>query len=227
MAEKQATKQTSGDCPNCGKDRWANILGEQDTRWYVDEAGIGGRETHRLLECAGCKTAYYQHISTSSEDVAYDTGEPIPTTTYFPHLSKRERPGWLARMQWNADHDLVELFSSLYTALDHDLTVLAASGVRTVFDLATTKLGIDPALTFQEKIEELKAQGRIGQYEQEDLTTMINAASAAMHGGWKPPPEELDAMMTALERFIQHSFMLKDKADKLKAKVPRRPRRRA
>ena len=155
-----------------------------------------------------------------------DTPILIPKSTYFPSLSKRGRPNWLS-VPWGFEHDdLMELLGSLYTALDHDLTVLAASGVRTVFDLATTKLGINSALTFEEKIDELKAHGRIGQYEQEDLATMIDAASAAMHRGWKPSPEALDTMMTTLERFIHHSFMLEGKAAKLKAKVPPKPKRR-
>lgn len=129
-------------------------------------------------------------------------------------------------MSWDFnDRDLGELFDSLYTALDHDLTVLAASEVRTVFDLATTKLGIEPDLSFEKKIEALKAQGRIGQYEQEDLSAMVDAASAAMHRGWKPNPRDLDTMMTTLERFIQHSFALKGKAAKLKEKVPPRLKR--
>jgi len=226
MSIEQERKQVLGDCPDCGKDRWATVLGEKDTQWYADEAGIGGRDTFRLLECAGCRTTYYQHISISSEDAAYDTGEPIPKTTYFPSLSKRERPGWIWPM-WGVDDDLVELFRCLYIALDHDLVVLAASGVRTVFDLAMAKLDVDSALTFEQKIEVLKAQGRIGQYEQEDLRTMVEAANAAMHRGWKPPPEELDTMMTTLERFIHHSFMLQGKAAKLKAKVPPKPKRKS
>ena len=227
MAEVQ--KQVKGDCPDCGKARWANVLGEKLNKWDDDEAGLWGADTYRLLECAGCKVPYYQHISVFSENLDYEGpyNEPVlaPTETYFPSLSKRQRPGWLSLMMLLEDNDLVELFGSLYTALDHDLTVLAASGVRTVFDLATTKLGIDAALTFEEKIEELKTQGRIGQYEQEDLATMVDAASAAMHRGWKPSADELDTMMTTLERFIHHSFMLKGKAAKLKEKVPPKPKR--
>ncbi len=219
-----------GDCPDCGKDRWANVLGEKLVAWNDDDAGVWSKDTHRLLECAGCKRPYYQRISLFSENVEYEgpNNEPvvIPTKTYFPSLSKRARPDWLFGMIFDVDNDLVELFGNLYTALDHDLTVLAASGIRTTFDLATTKLGIDPALTFEEKIEGLKAQGRIGQYEREDLAAMVDAASAAMHRGWKPSPEEIDTMMTTLERFIHHSFMLKDRAAKLKEKVPPKPKRK-
>jgi hypothetical protein len=158
--------------------------------------------------------------------VDYDTGHPVPKITYFPALSKRDRPDWLWRLTWDTnDRDLGELLDSLYTALDHDLTVLAASGVRTVFDFATTKLGIESELSFEGKIEALKVQGRIGQNEQEDLSAMVDAASAAMHRGWNPNARDLDTMMTTLERFIHHSFALKGKAAKLKEKVPPRLKR--
>jgi Domain of unknown function (DUF4145) len=229
VAEEQEPKQVQGDCPKCGRARWANVVGERRTEWGDDDANVWGHDTYRLLECAGCKLPYYQRISVHSEDVAYEgpNNEPlvVPTTIYFPSLSKRARPDWLWLMIFDVDKDLVELFGSLYTALDHNLTTLAASGVRTAFDVATTTLGIDPTLTFEEKIQQLKAQGRIGQYEQEDLATMVDAANAAMHRGWKPSPEELDTMMTTLERFIHHSFMLKGKAAKLKEKVPPKPKR--
>lgn len=225
-------KRVKGDCPSCGKDRWAHVHGERQISWDDDDNPIWTRDTYRLLECAGCEKIYYQHISVFSED--YEHKGPhgelvyVPTTVYFPSLSKRDRPDWLSVMPRHIDGgDMVALFDSLYTAIDHDLLVLAASGIRTVFDLAIAEIGIDPAITFAEKIEALKAQGRIGQYEQDDITTMVDAASAAMHRGWQPSLEELDTMMTTLERFIHHTFMLKERAAQLREKVPPKQRRKS
>lgn len=221
---KTPRSQELGDCPYCGKNRWANVLGENHVKWNDEDAGVWSDSVHRLLECAGCKTTYYQNISHHSEEVDFETGAPITSKVHYPAASKYKSPGWLFALSWS-EEDLAELLESLYTAMNHNLTVLAASGVRTVFDVATTKLGIDPALTFEKKVDALKAQGRIGQYEQEDLATMVEAAKAAMHRGWKPSQEQLNTMMQTLERFIHHSFMLKEKSAKLKEKVPPRPKR--
>lgn len=84
MTEAKTTEQVRGDCPDCGKNRWANILGEKCIEESDDDAGVWASNSYRLLECAGCKTPYYQHIHTYSEDVGYETGHPIPKFTYFP-----------------------------------------------------------------------------------------------------------------------------------------------
>lgn len=229
MVEDEKTEQVQGDCPECGKNRWANVLGEKTTKWEDEVNPIWTSDTYRLLECAGCKAIYYEHVSYFSEDIDYGpTGkqEFVPNKVYYPSLSKRERPSWIWQISRESDHELGELFLSLYTALDQDLVVLAASGVRTVFESAVIRLGVDPALSFEEKINQLKAQGRIGNNEREDLAVMVDASSAAMHRGWKPSLEEIDTMMTTLERFMHHSFLLKDKAAKLKDRVPAKPRRK-
>lgn len=229
MSKQQEPERVKGDCPSCGKDRWAHVRGSKIVSWDHDEEPVWARDTYRLLECAGCETVFFQHVSVFSEHVEFvgPDGRPelIPDVVYFPSLSKRDRPDWLHHLR-AAAHDLYLLLDSLYTAIDHDLIILAASGVRTTFDLAIEKLGIDPAIAFEEKLEELKSQGRIGQYEQEDLTAMVGAGNAAMHRGWKPSDEELDTMMTTLERFVHHSFLLSSKTALLKSNVPPKQKRR-
>ncbi|MDH4982189.1 DUF4145 domain-containing protein [Hyphomicrobium sp. D-2] len=223
-----ADERVKGECPLCGRDKWADIRGEIKSQYDDERSGVFGGDTYRLLECRGCNTVYYQHESFFSEDVEQDyDGQltPVARFKYYPSLSKRDRPKWFGGWFFAAESDLYRLVESLYTAIDNDLLILAASGVRTAFDVAVSKLGIDPTISFEEKIGALKVQGRIGTYEESDLTTMVEAGNAAMHRGWQPTLEQVDTMMTTLERFIHNSFVHEEQTAKLKAKVPPKQRR--
>ncbi|MGL4395750.1 MAG: DUF4145 domain-containing protein [Hyphomicrobium sp.] len=203
------------------------MIGEKRKSWQHPEEALWTSDSYRLLECAGCSAIYYQHVHLFSEDT--DEGPdrlPIPTTTYFPTPTKRERPDWLFSLYGEIDRDLFDLFNGLYEAVDHDLTVLAASGIRTAFDVAATKLGIDPKLSFAEKVEALKNEGHIGQNEQKNLNIMIEASHAAIHRGFKPKPAELNTMFALLERFFHQSFKLAGEARNLQRIVPPRPSRK-
>src|SRR5207302_10452998 len=113
---------------------------------------------------------------------------------------------------------------SVYSALEHDLSVLAAIGIRTVFDRASELLGIAPSRTFGEKLSGLVDLGKIGVEQRETLAILTDAGSAAAHRGWRPSSEELDTMMTVIEMFLHNAFVIGDAVTKLKARVPEKSR---
>ena len=110
----------------------------------------------------------------------------------------------------------------MYTALSNNLGVLAAIGVRTVFDRASELLGIDPEKPFQQKLDDLKDGDHITDREVEILAALIDAGSAAAHRGWQPKPKQLDAMMTILEAFLLRAFLLQGIGAELGEDVPKR-----
>ncbi len=217
MASSSKVKIVRGHCPRCGPQRRAEVKGEVVTNYGTEEEGVTSVESHRLLQCLGCNAPYFQ-VLVEFLDMPSDEAD---TEQYWPAPNKRAKPEWLYEII-RIDYAFYKLLLSLYSALDNDITVLAASGVRTVFDRATELLGIDPDLPFVDKVRALKMQGRIGSHEEEDLKTMVDAGSAAMHRAWAPPPKELDTMMVTLERFLHHAFVLREKTASLKLKVPER-----
>jgi len=94
---------------------------------------------------------------------------------------------------------------SIYTALDHDLTVLAATGMRTTFDRASELLGIDPGKPFAKKLDDLVLAGQIGTTERNTsqfLSTPERRGASSMGA----EQTELDTMMAILEHFLtEHS----------------------
>ena len=104
----------------------------------------------------------------------------------------------------------------------NQLHILATIGIRTVFDCASQKLGSDPNQSFAEKLKELTAANKIGGEEKEMLSVLADAGSAAAHRGWKPPEDDIDDLMDALENFLHRAFVLKHNVRRVKKNIPAR-----
>jgi hypothetical protein len=231
LEDKPTTSK--GHCPECGKDRNADVIGFHRLRWDNGETDLWGTVEYYILKCRGCESVYFKTSDYFCENINRrqnpNTGEwedfIDETTNYWPAPSKRKRPEWISELtmiDWNLNH----LFADIYTALDNDLGVLAAIGVRTVFDRASELIGVDPAISFKEKLDELLTVGKIGQDERQTLDVLTDAGSAAAHRGWNPSPEELDTMMAIIEAFLYRTFILGEAAKILKASVPEKPKRK-
>ena len=229
-------------CFECGGIRRCRIrgkftIGENDeysqywssTSWYI-------------LECRGCGYTFVQTSTINSEEYSpnYDnTGqifyEHDELLAYWPALSKRQRPDWIKKS--NADlldaEKLKDALTELYGALDNGLSMLAAIGIRTCFDIASEVLNIDPGLTFAEKLDALVAAKHIRQMDRDRLETAVEVGNATAHRGWKPLADDLDTMAQVLEEFVSDTFVqprrrkaLDEKAAKVRGTVPPRPGRK-
>jgi hypothetical protein len=214
-----APKPVKGHCPQCGDNRNARVLYEHTARWSDEESGIRGNDTARMLECAGCDTVYFETRSTDSED--YDQDGPRERVTYYPAPCKRDEPPWMWEMLLE-DSQLHSLLKETYAALNNDARVLAAVGLRTIFDRASEKFGVDPNKSFRAKLDELVTQGKIGQSEHASLDVLTDAGGAAAHRGWKPTVGQLQTLMNIGEAFLYRTIILDAEAQRLKKTIPQR-----
>jgi hypothetical protein len=227
-------------CSKCGGGRNCDILGAHDER-YNDEH-FDCCTSWYLFQCRGCEHVFVQTVYTDSENIDWQYGPngetegyAVETMRYWPALAKRRRPEWITAHGIDSDHNVRALDDSLfelYGALDNDLTILAAIGIRTSFDIASELLGIAPELRFQEKLKELVNLGHIGTVDKEHLDALIDAGSASAHRGWQPTTEDLNTMMEVLENFLHASFVapkkqkhLQDKVSKMRKTVPQRSKK--
>lgn len=223
-----------GHCPRCGADRWADVIARHKEEWSEPEIAVWVATEFRILKCRGCEVVYIQKHQSGSEYYSLEenpfTGEQDtverPFVTHWPIPTRRKKPDWLSEnilgLSRLTDPDLQRLLGEVYSALDSELSVLAAIGIRTSFDRASELLGIDPERTFNEKLAALQMGGHIGTKEQEILTALTDAGSAAAHRGWRPSSQELGTMMEIIEGFLHRSFILDSEAKKLKTMVPKR-----
>ena len=236
MTEDAAAPQLlKAECSQCGGMRNCDVRGAHEVR-YEDEH-TWGRTTWRILQCRGCEHVFVQTNSIFSEDyepTELEDGSTNETLKYWPALSKRKMPEWMSSSGITVGNigGLDPVLLELYTALDNDLHMLAGSGIRTAFDVASDLLGIDQGLTFGEKLDELVTMKLIGAVDKDRMAVLVDAGSAALHRGWRPTAEDLDAVMAVLEHFIFEAFVAPDRrrkldegAAKVKTKVPPRKKR--
>lgn len=219
-----------GHCSHCGSER-ADVLAKH--REVFHDGDFQAVTHYMVLECRGCGYIYFKSSSTNSEDFDYffdpEEGDYIPhhaeTNHYWPPSAKRRRPEWIDEVDLK-DRVLGSLFNDVYTALSNNLGVLAAIGMRTVFDRASELLGIDSSKTFKDKLEALRLDDHITEKEATVLAVLIDAGNAAAHRGWRPKPKQLDAMMTILEAFLHRAFLLAEVGAELHKDVPVRSSKR-
>jgi hypothetical protein len=225
--EGGSSEPIRGHCPDCGPQRLANIKASFSKR--DEDSGVWVQTDYRILECRGCETVYIQKDIVFSEscevETDADSGEEWQVyrhdITYWPAPAKHKRPDWL-EILFFTDFDLSSLLASIYTALDNDLRVLAAIGIRTTFDRASELLGVDPAKAFAAKLQDLASVGKIGTAERHTLNVLTDAGSAAAHRGWKPSPEELETMINVIEVFLHRNFIVDPAVKRLRGSVPPR-----
>jgi hypothetical protein len=172
-----------------------------------------------LLVCCGCDHVFAEARSSDSESrypVGYDEEGDVEyeldvTTKSWPAKFKRNRPEWLDRLNGYIEHerseDLESCLFQVYEALDHDLNILAAIGIRTTFDVASEILGVDPDRPFEEKLKAMEELSIISPTQRDDFDVLINAGNASAHRGWNPNFEDLDPLVDSLDHFIADKFV--------------------
>ena len=238
-----------GHCPNCGADRNAEVLAEDINEKEDKPSDIWVKSTYSILRCLGCDRRYIRIVELCSEDCDWDvdphTGEtsmtlnervtywpPVPTPTPTSRTTRR-RPDWFwlsfdpleqePRPRLASEYPkLASLLYELYAALDNNLQILSAIGIRTVFDCASQLLGCHPNQNFPEKLKELTAGNKISGEEKEILSILTDAGSAAAHRGWKPTQDDINSLMDALEHFLHRAFVLKHELRQVKKNIPPR-----
>lgn len=232
-------KTTRGHCPNCRAERNAEILAEDIVEGTNPESQIWSCSQYAILRCLGCDNRYIRRTEGCDVDADPETGEIPETVEYWPSRPtsrsspiSRPRPPWLIasiddilepKSRFEAVYPaLYALLEELYAALDANLPTLATIGTRTVFDCACNLLGVSSELSFEKKLGELQANGKIGVEEKEILHTLVEAGHGAAHRGWKPTPEDLDRLLRALELFLERALVMKHEIRHVKKSVPAR-----
>jgi hypothetical protein len=232
MSAPDPHRTVDGHCPRCGPDRHADVVGYHHEHVTEDEQGVWWTTDYRILRCRGCDRVYFQTDEIFSE-TARTRLNPITgeMEEYIPHEIKhwpapvlQETPVWSIKLL-GVDGVLYYLFEEIYAALNNELHVLSAVGIRTAFDRAAELLGVDPAMTFQEKLNNLVALGKVGADERDALGVLTSAGGAAAHRAWRPDPTQLATMVSALEHFLYRTFVLDAQMKRLKSEVPQKPKR--
>ena len=220
----EETKILQAECGHCNGSRNCYVRGAFVERDSVD-GSINFVANWRILQCCGCDYVFVQRSCYNDYDYERDEDGNLTypeTISYWPAQSKRQKPDWFDPTIGILAENCTELETSLvelYVALDNDILIFSAIGIRTCFDIASELLGVDPKKPFTAKIDQLIADKHIRESDRERLETLVEAGSASAHRGWRPKVGEISAMMDVLEHFISDAFVAPDRRKKLDAKA--------
>lgn len=227
---------TEAHCPRCNGTRSCDLHGEvyQPWSWTDGRNSVDGGRTHRLLECRGCHQVFLWTSSWDSESYEHEWDEDaqeyrlvsVPTVETFPVPEQPEaRPAWSLSLS-SRDAQLGAIMGEIYAAVEAGHRILAATGLRTAFDRASSLLGISEDLTFEGKISKLQSEGFIGPTEAEILTTIVNAGNAAAHRSWTPSADDLKRLLGSLEQFIHRTIITGTSVIDVATSIPPRSSRK-
>jgi len=227
-------KIVKAHCPKCDGERNCTEHGTAYKAWnWGDDYGnsMNGGVNHSILECLGCETVFYQTESWNSEEIDYHHDrfgnghmEAAKTFATYPKPDAKTKPAWFDAMQ-KKDAQLHTILSQMYIALDNHAHILTAIALRTALDRGTEVLGIDPAKTFDEKLDALRDGGWIGQSERDILGVVTDAGNAAAHRGWEPDSREVGQLVSSMEVFLHRAFIVGQEALGIRGNIPGKPRR--
>jgi hypothetical protein len=231
-------------CPSCKASGKTDVLatwvrrGREDFR---DPYHFWEMDVYRILKCR-CEVIFSQHQCIEYDDETKFIEHYVPSafieleldldwevTNYewipvraakrSPKVPTRQRPAWRARIK---DAPLRSLLSEVYAAADSDHRVLTAIGIRTVVDRGMQLLGAGSATGFAQRLNALVGEGLLSSEERDRLHKLTEAGSAAAHRGWRPSREEIDALLDAMEHFLQR-FDLKTRTVRIDPPARQRP----
>lgn len=231
---KKKPEPVKAHCPTCDGERLCEVHGQAKTAWAYEDRQfyMNGGADHFLLQCRGCETVFYQKESWDSESYSnyYDENGDVQTeaevtTITHPSPESKTKPVWLDAIG-KKDGQLENILDEMYVAFDHNAYILTAVGLRTALDRATEVIGIDPAISFEEKLKQLKDDGWVGATEHDILDVITNAGNAAAHRGWSPSKKDVRKLLTAMEAFLHRAFIVGQDALAIKANIPPKPKRK-
>lgn len=220
--------ELEGYCHVCQTEKWSQIEAEVIYRGEDEPNYFYWCYKHRILRCKTCGSMYYQREETNSEeyDQWYERDgtaciAPTQKFRYYPEKPKWQRPKWNDSLV-PIDMNLAVIFLELYTAFDHDLSILTTIGIRTAFDRLSVILDVDEDLPFRKKISALSEKGYLSRLQTADLDILINAGNAAAHRGWSPEEGEIRHLLEVLEAFTYQVLFISPQIQKMREKIPKR-----
>ncbi|EEQ4411315.1 DUF4145 domain-containing protein [Escherichia coli] len=149
-------------------------------------------------------------------------------STYPTQEQEEIRPTWFGEIL-NKDRQLYVIMNEMYIAFQNKSFILAAIGLRTIFDRTVEVLNIHPGYTLGQKVDILKEEGFIGETERSQLKIVTEAGNSAAHRTWAPNETEFKSLLVIIENFVMRTILKNEDifkiTEKLPAKYPRPPKK--
>ena len=213
--------KTKAHCNTCDGEKNHLVLHDISTTWQDDEYNIDGGDSYATMQCAGCDGIKLRHRSWFSE-------ADEDTVTYFPPAIFRKKPEWINQLWLELDSDNQFVYTRLdeiYIALQHNLSSLAAMGIRSLLErIMIAKVGGDCG-TFAKNAAEFGKLGYLSQKQLERLDAILDAGHAAIHRAFEPSKADIITLVDLTEHIVETVYVHEGQVEILKKRVPARAKK--
>lgn len=209
-------------CPRCEGERECTLLFHTERNWSDDEVPLWGWDRHETIQCRGCKTVFFRHLSRFSED--WDGEEDGPLR--IKHYPEVERKNLSSRFdilfELSVSKKLHSLIQEIYGALNNNLPWLAAMGIRALVELLAEELTAKKFARTVDCVNCMVDEGWISKRQSETIDAAVELGHSAIHRGHAPKNEHVRLALDILESIIELAIVSKEKAEDIKKTVPPR-----
>jgi len=213
-------------CNNCTRKTYHVKIKTHEVRGQDEEGMIDWSNEYSIVQCQGCKEIHFRDRHYFSEDQHWEPEAPIVyRDSYYPPREFRKKPSWFDEISTN----LAAVLEEVYVALQNGLGFLSAVGARTALETVLNEK-LNDIGGFGQKLKALADNGLITPDEMGLLESVTEAGNAAAHRGYKPRPDDLIVVMDVLESIIEKLYLsqqkakaLKERAERLRKRIPPRP----
>ncbi|HBA7083398.1 TPA: DUF4145 domain-containing protein [Escherichia coli] len=216
-------------CPYCKGEKNCLTIGHKKREWSKNDGDnyFWAESEYNLLECMGCDGIFTYIKSRHSEDYDIERdGSGHDFMIYNEHISiypaqeqDEIRPDWFGEVL-SKDYQLYVIMNEMYIAFQNKSFILAAIGLRTIFDRTVEVLDIHPGHTLSQKVDILKDEGFIGGKEKEQLKIVTEAGNSAAHRAWAPSEDEFKSLLAVIESFVMRTILKDNNIFKIVEKLP-------
>lgn len=209
------SKKAKSYCRECKRGTNHAIVAEHARNGSDDENGIQWWNNFEILECQGCETVSFRHVSTDTESIDYLTGQLDEFIRLYPDMAK-------TREAIPDSDDFPSLTRRVYletlTALSGNAPILAAIGIRAIIesickDLKTGKRNLE------QNIDALADLGHLSKKQAEMLHNHRFMGNVAAHEIQPPKPTSLIAALDIVETLLKTIYVL----PRMAATIPKPP----
>jgi len=198
------SKKVKSYCRECKRETKHAVVAEHARNGSDEENGIQWWNNFEILECQGCETVGFRHVSTDTDSIDYRTGELDEFIRLYPDVTKMREP-------ISDSDDFPPLTRRVYletlTALSGNAPILAAIGIRAIIesickDLKTSKRNLE------KNIDALADLGHLSRKQAEMLHNHRFMGNVAAHEIQPPKPASLIAALEIAETLLKTIYIL-------------------
>ncbi len=211
---KSAPKKVRVLCCTCKNSTNHEVLFSKDARGTDEKDIVEFWSSHQVLQCCGCDEVSFRHTRECTDDIDYETGQPVLTEVLYPNRIE-------GRSAIDGHDEFPQKTRRIYQetlkALDQNAFILAAIGLRAIIESVCVEQKT-PGRTLEKKVEKLSDSGLLSKKQADFLHAHRFMGNDAAHKMIAPKATELIAALDIAETLLKTIYILPIVADQIRRK---------